>query len=71
MTIAASEVVIDGQVGIEDFQFPECLNLVKWIERSRLCSHKSLVFEPGLLSTNPLEVRIIRYEALDVDFIAG
>jgi hypothetical protein len=71
MAIATGHVVIYCQIGIEDLELPESLDLVVWVKRSGLCGCESLCLQRSLFSPNPFGIRIVRDDALKVKFLPG
>jgi hypothetical protein len=70
MAITTSDVLVHGQVGVEDLKLAQSLDLVVGIEFSGLCRFQSLGFEHGLFSPNSDGVWIILNDALQVKSVA-
>src|ERR1700730_10135010 len=67
VTETASQVTVDRQVGIENLEFAESLNLVERIEGSGLRGCQGLIFQASLFGANADEVGIIFDEALYIN----
>jgi hypothetical protein len=70
MAIAASEVLIHGQVRVEDLKLAQSLDLMVGIQFSGLGCDQSLGLEHRFLCPNSLKVWIIRNDALQVESLA-
>src|ERR1700704_353405 len=70
MAIAAGEVLVYGQLGVEDLKLAQSLDLMVWIQVPWLRPRPRLGFEHGFFRPDPLGIRIIRDDALQVKSLA-
>jgi len=69
MAVAASYIVVDRQIGIEDLQLAESLDCVKGIKISRFCRDQGLRLEPRFFGAYAGKVGIVQDQTLKVHFI--